>query len=304
MPPDVRHLRAFAAVAEDLSFRAAAERLGIAQPALSRTIKQLESMLELPLLERTTRKVDLTEPGRLFLAKTEKLLRDLDEAVEQARRLHSGATGLLRVGFNDFAISGLLPEIVRRFRGLYPEVEVDLIDASSPAMIDMLLDSDLEVAFNAASGSHGDLESMIVRKERLLCVVPVSHRLADQEVISVTDLAQEPFIMGPQENWNIFTRKIRDFCRHHGFEPRVIQEAEHSDGIVGFVAADMGVTLYVDTEFLRHMKGVRARPLRQRPPRIETRATWRRDRRASMPAIDRFLKVTSEVVKASGETFG
>ena len=300
MQIELRHLKAFCAVAEELSFRRAAERLGIAQPALSRSIKHLEEETGVTLFERTTRVTRLTEAGRAFLGRSQAILESLGEAVELAQRVQSGIAGEVRVGFNDFAISGLLPETVRRFRAAYPEVDVKLVDSPTPEMLNLLLDGELEVAFHTGPTDHGDLDHVVVRKERLVCVLPSSHDLAAEDSISVAELAGDSFIMGRWETWRIYHRIIRDICRRHGFQPRIIQEAEHGDGIMGLVAAEMGVTLYVDSEWLHFMKGIVVKPLRERLPRIETLATWRRDRRGKMPTIDHFLGVTAEVVAHNG----
>lgn len=300
MQIDLRHLKAFCAVAEELSFRRASDRIGVAQPALSRTIKQLEEETGVTLFERTTRVTRLTEAGRAFLARAQALLESLGEAVDLAQRVQNGVAGEVRVGFNDFAISGLLPETVRRFRAAYPEVEVHLVDSPTPEMLNMVLDGALEVAFHTGPAEHSDLEHIVVRKERLVCVLPASHRLAAQDAVSVAELAGDYFIMGRWETWRIYHRFIRDFCRRHGFQPRIIQEAEHSDGIIGLVAAEMGVTLYVDNDWLHVMKGIAVKPLKEKAPRIETLATWRRDRRTKMLAIDHFLRVAAEVVRRNG----
>ena len=292
--------RAFCAVAEELSFRRASERIGVAQPALSRTIKHLEEETGVALFERTTRVARLTEAGRAFLSRAQAILESLGGAVVLAQRVQSGITGEVRVGFNDFAISGLLPETVRRFRAAYPEVDVKLVDSPTPEMLSMVLDGGLEVAFHTGPSDHSDLDHIVVRKERLVCVLPSSHRLAAQDSVSVAELAPENLIMGRWETWRIYHRIIRDLCRRHGFQPRIIQEAEHSDGIMGLVAAEMGLTLYVDSEWLHFMRGIVVKPLREELPRIETLATWRRDRRDKVSTIDHFLRVTAEVVAHNG----
>ena len=231
---ELRHLKAFCAVAEELSFRRAAERIGIAQPALSRTIKHLEEETGVTLFQRTTRVTRLTEAGRAFLARSQAILDSLGDAVELAQRVQSGIAGEVRVGFNDFAISGLLPETVRQFRATYPEVEVKLVDSPTPEMLSMVLDGGLEMAFHTGPANHSDLDHIVVCKERLVCVLPSSHRLAAQDSISVAELATDNFIMGRWETWRIYHQIIRDICRRHGFQPRIIQEAEHGDGIMGW----------------------------------------------------------------------
>lgn len=300
MPVEMRHIRAFHAVAKELSFRHAADHLGTTQPALSRTIKELEDTIRVRLFERTTRVIGLTEPGRIFRKRTAHLIDDIETAVSLAQRSDNGIVGELRVGFNDHAISGLLPEAVRRLRASHPEVEVTLIGGSTPAMHEMVLDGDVDVGFCTGQYSHVDLDHIVVRKERIICVLPASHALAKAKRVSVTELAGEPFVMGRWATWKTFNRLIQDYCGLHGITPRVIQEAEDTNGIIGLVAAGMGVTLFVDSIWLRALNEVALRPLRERPPDFHTIATWRRDRRRGSKTIDHFVTIVTDVVRRRG----
>lgn len=302
MSLELRHLRAFHAVAEELSFRRAAERLGLAQPALSRTIRALEESLDVRLFERSTRVVGLTEAGRAFQRRTAAVLADLAEAVRFVARVQGGAAGELRVGYNDHAINGLLPLIVRRFRADWPDVEVSLIDATSPAMIEMVLDGKLDIAFHHGPMGHRDIDQVLVRGERLICALPAAHRLAGEAAISLPDLAGESFVMGTLETWKVFHTLLRDFCRPYGVELKVIQEALHSDGILGLVAAGLGISLFVDSEWIHAIRGVVVRPLKEAAPRIETLASWRRDR-GHLPVLRHFLEVVAAVVDEEGVEF-
>ena len=300
MPVELRHIRAFHAVAEALSFRRASERLRVAQPALSRTIKDLEAAMQVSLFERTTRIVRLTESGRLFLKRTRSLIADLDQAVELARRADDGMAGELRVGFNDYAINGLLPQVVRRFRTDYPDMEVLLIDSTTPQAVEMVLDGEFDIAFTTGQPFHPEFDHVVVREERVVCVLPSSHPLAGRKRISISQLADEPFVMGRWETWKSYNRLIRDFCAAHGFAPRIIQEAEHSDGIMGLVAAAMGVTLQVDSAWIRALDGVTIRPLQEPPPEVRSSAIWRKDRPATSPALAHFVDTVHEVVVEEG----
>ncbi len=302
MAIELRHLKAFHAVAEELNFRRAALRLGLAQPALSRTIRALEASMGVRLFERSTRIVDLTEAGRHFLRRTRALLLDLSDAVRFAQRVQSGVAGELRVGYNDYAINGLLPLIVRRFRAHWPDIDVSLIDETSPAMVEKLLDGKLDVGFHHGALQHRDLEQIVVRHERLVCVLPASHPLAGEPAISVPTLAGESFVMGSIETWKVFHVVLKDFCRPYGVELRIIQEAVHSDGILGLVAAGLGISLYVDAEWIHAIRGVVVRPLREEPPQIETRASWRRDH-GNAPALRRFVEEIAKVVAEEGDEY-
>lgn len=302
MPIEFRHLRAFHAVAEELSFRRAAERLGLAQPALSRTIRDLEALARVRLVERSTRVVGLTEAGRHFQRRTKGLQADLAEAVRFVQRVQSGSAGELRVGYNDYAINGLLPLIVRRFRARWPDVHVSLIDETSPNMVEMVLDKKLDVAFHHGPTPHADLDQLLVRNERLVCVLPASHRLAGNREISMPSLVGESFVMGSWESWKVFYQVLKDFCRPHGVEIDVIQEAVHSDGILGLVAAGLGISLYVDSEWIHSIRGVTVLPIKEMPPRIETVASWHRDR-GDLLALSRFLEEVAGVVAEEGSEF-
>ena len=300
MPVEIRHIRAFHAVATALSFRQASEQLGIAQPALSRIIKDLEDSIETRLLERTTRVVSLTESGRIFRKRTAHLMEEIEHAIDLAQRTHSGIVGELRVGFNDYAITGLLPEVVRRFRASYPDVEVTLVGGPTPKMQEMVLDGEVHVGFCTGQYSHAQLDQIVVRKERVVCVLPTSHPLAKAKRISVSELAEEPFIMGSWDIWKAFNRLIADFCKEHGVVPRVVQESERSDGIIGLVAAGMGVTLFADSTWIRALNEVAIRPLRERPPKFYTIATWRRDLRSTSIPVDHFVETVTDVVRNRG----
>lgn len=293
-------LQAFHAVAEERSFRRAAERLGITQPALSRTVKQLEAVTQIHLIERTTRRVQLSEPGKAFYTQTKDVLDRLDRAIEVAQRIQKGVAGQLRVGFNDFAISGLLPLVVRAFRSTHPEVEVLLVDGNTPAMSDNVVDGDLHVAFLQGPALHPDQASLVLREERLVCVLPATHALAELDEIPVAALARERFILGNWGSWRVFNRVVGEFCRAHGVVPHVYQEAEHGDGIVGLVAAAMGVTIYVDGEWMRSLKTVCVRPFREPPPRLQTVAVWRRELREQWATLDQFIATIDEVVATEG----
>lgn len=300
MPVEIRHIRAFHAVAEALHFRHASERLGIAQPALSRTIRDLEEALRISLFERTTRVTRLTEPGRVFLKHTANLVADLDRAIDLAQQTHSGTAGELRVGFNDYAMNGLLPQIVRRFRADFPDVEVVLIDSNSPHSVEMVLDDEFDIAFLTGKQFQSAFDHIVVRDEEIVCVLPSSHPLAGKKSLSVADLAEEPFVLGRWENWKVHHRLVRDLCSAHGFVPHVIQEVEHTYSIMGLVTAGLGVTLHADAAWIHALEGIVVRRLREPPPEAQTSAIWQKGRRSASPALDHFVQAIEAVVAERG----
>ena len=302
MPVEIRHVRAFHAVAEALHFRHASERLGIAQPALSRTIKDLEEAMQISLFERTTRVIRLTEPGRVFLKHTENLVTGLDRAIDLAQQAHSGMAGEIRVGFNDYAINGIVPLVVRRFRADYPDIELVLMESNSPNSVEMVLDDKFDIAFVTGKQFQSGFDRTIVRDEEIVCILPASHPLAGKDRISIADLAEEPFILGRWENWKVHHRLVRDLCSAHGFVPQVIQEVEHTYGIMGLVKAALGITLHADAAWIHALEGISVRPLRERPPEAQSSAIWQKGRRKRSPSLDYFVQAIEAVVSEEGIT--
>lgn len=297
---EVRHLRAFQAVAEELSFVRAAERLSLAQPALSRTIKDLEVQMSVQLFERSTRTVTITAAGKLFQNSVNELFASLATAISQAQQAQKGVAGELRVGYNDFAMNGLLPMIVRRFRSEYPMVSVWLGQVPSPEMVRHIEQGKLDAAFHMGPAVASSVESILVRDEQLLVVVPDSHPLANKKTIRPIELANEKFVMGRRDTWRQFHQVIVGFCRAAGFDIDIVQESLNSDGIIGLVAAGLGVTLYVDSDWLYTTRGISAVPLDRAGPRIETLLSWRRGGNQQSPTLQHFLRIAGEVISEEG----
>lgn len=286
---DLRHLRCFVAVAEELHFRRAAERLHLAQPALSRAIQWLEAELGAPLFVRTTRNVTLTEAGRAFLDESRQALKQFDKAVGLARSAAAGHVGDLTVAYMDFAINGALPGILKDFRARCPGIRVALLHMWTEKQRQAILANDIDIGFLIGPFVGPEVASLVVRSERFVVVLPESHPLSAKRSIALGDLADEPFILGSSEFWGPYRRKIDELCDSAGFAPHVVQEAYNSDGIFGLIAADMGLTIYVEGARDRGASGVAIRPLAGVDARLETVAAWRKGN--ASPAIGRFIDV-------------
>jgi len=207
--------------------------------------------------------------------------------VERARRAAEGRIGRLTVAYMDFAINGPLPAIMRRFRKSSPEIEVNLIHLWTARQREALIGGEIDLGFLIGKFSAPDIESLLVRREGLVAVLPEHHALTKRKKISLKDLRDEPFVMGSREFWGPYRDQIDVLCQGAGFTPNVVQEAYNSDGIFGLVAAGLGVTLY--TESARHLRprGAVVRPLSP-STRIDTFAAWRTDTRS--PARDAFVR--------------
>ncbi|MGQ7247942.1 LysR substrate-binding domain-containing protein [Halomonas sp. V046] len=272
---DLRHLRAYVAVAELLHFRRAAERLNVAQPALSRTIVQLEDAIGEALLMRNNRQVQLTVPGEVFLEECYVILRQVDDAVTRTQRAGRGEIGRLSVGYTDFAITGGLPKILEGFRLLYPDVQFDMHFGSTAQQLQELTEDRLDIGFITGPNLTPGIMSLPIQEDRFIAVVSERHRLAGRSSIALAELATEPFILGNRDMWQHFRRRLDALCVEAGFLPRVAQEAFNSEGVFGFVASDFGVTVHLECAHNYVRKGVRLLPLEDVNASLVTEVAWK-----------------------------
>jgi DNA-binding transcriptional LysR family regulator len=270
-----RHLLAFIAVAETQHFGRAAQRLFVSQPALSRTVRQLEDSVGVPLLSRTTRRVLVTPAGLAFLERARSLLEGVGEAVQAARRVASGEVGRVRVAYMDFAILGVLPQLVAGFRTLYPEIQVELRYSWTQRQKRELLAGEIDVGFMIGPFHGPGVRTMEVARERYVAVLPAGHRLARRAGLRLADLAREQFVFGVREEWGPMHEAVSRLCNRAGFEPRVVQEAHSRDGIFGFVAAGLGVAVYTEAALNAPRRGVSIRLLEGVEEQVEIVAAWK-----------------------------
>jgi DNA-binding transcriptional LysR family regulator len=265
---DVRQFRYFVAVAEELHFRRAAERLHLSQPALSQQIRSLESEMEVPLLFRNRRRVELTAAGASFLPEARDLLAALDTAVATARRVHEGRSGRLRVGFVGSALLSIVPDVVQRFRAARPDVELDLRERSTVDQVAALRAGDLDIGLAPLPIDEDGLDTTVLVREPAVAVLPAGHELAKLRRIGLRRLAAEPFVLFPRDQAPGFHDRLIGGVAQHGAPPRVVQQATEMQTIVGLVAAGIGVSLVPASVERLALPGVVYRPV-VRAPRVE-----------------------------------
>ena len=275
MKVELRHVRQFLAVADTLNFSRAAEMLAIAQPALSRGIQALEHQVGVPLLTRNNREVALTPAGRAFVGPCAELARQLEYAMFRARQAHEGLVGVLRVGYTDFAIAGVLPGLLKAFRQWFPEIALELMYGPTDQQMELLEAGRLDVAFLTQPVSGNYLLRLPVQQEPLGVCVPVTHPVAGQSQAHLRALADENWVFGEPARWRQFRRHVDQLFVGAGFMPRVVQEAYNTDSIIGLVAAGMGLTVHVPNANARHREEVVFVPLVGHAPPLVTEAVWR-----------------------------
>lgn len=251
---ELRLLRYFIAVAEELHFTRAAERLHMAQPPLSQQIRQLEEELGVALLARTRRRVELTEPGRQFLADARRILAEVDQAVHRARRAARGEVGELTLGMvTSAALEDTLPRLLRAYRQRYPSVAITLRELSTGEQLAALREGRIDLGFLRPPVHEPGIVLTTLVREPLVAVLPAAHPLARRRRIPLKALAAEPFIMIPRQHGLGILDLVTGACLQAGFTPRIAQEARELQTVVGLVAAGFGISLMPGTvRKLRH----------------------------------------------------
>jgi DNA-binding transcriptional LysR family regulator len=267
---ELRHLRYFVAAAEELHFRRAAERLGIAQPALSQQIQQLEQEIEALLFHRLTRGVELTDAGRAFVEDARIILDHVEQAKAKAQRVARGDQGMIRIGFTGSAsFNPLVPGVIQDYRARFPGIAVSLIESGSSQLVDSLRAGRVDAAFIRSPSREVDgLFVVSIIEEEMLIALPSRHDLAASASLSLEALSGEPFILFPRANSPEVFDNIVLACRRAGFSPKIIQQAPEVASALNLIAAGEGVSIIPAS--MQHMQpqGVAYRAILGDAPRV------------------------------------
>ena len=290
---ELRHLRYFVAVAEDLSFSRAAERLLVAQPALSTQIAQLEAELGVVLLDRNRRSVRLTLAGQAFLKDARELLRGAETAAERARRVARGEEGQLSIAFFSAPTMIFLPELVRHYRSKFPGVSLRLLELTPERQLPALLQGEADLGFTRAlPPGYPQIATQLVFEERLLAVMPETHRWAGRSFLKLEQLAGEDFVLLERSEASIFYDHMISACRAVGFSPRVRHSPNLMATVVTLVAAEQGISLVPEGVQNLRRQGLRYVPLRPAAPPVPLLMSW--PAQAESPACASFRQLVVE----------
>ncbi|MFK7601920.1 LysR family transcriptional regulator [Deinococcus sp. SM5_A1] len=298
---ELRHLRHFVALAEEEHFGRAAERVFVVQQALSNSVRNLEEEVGVPLVLRTTRRVQLTPAGQEFLVGARETLALAAQTVERARRAARGEVGRLTVGFVSGLAFGGLPEIVRRFRELYPNVSVDLRELTAHEQEAGLRGGQIDVGLMLLPVRAATLDSRALWRQPLVAALPAGHPLARKRKLKISDLAPEPFVFFPRQLRATYFDQVMRWCAGADFTPNVVQEAIEIPTLLSLVAAGVGVFLPIEFFSRLQLPGVVYRPVED-APLVDIVAVWRRDE-GKNPVVRAFLSVAEEMLGAgSGQS--
>lgn len=279
--PSLENLQSFLAVAQDLNFRRAAERLHLDQSALSRRIQKLEQGLGFALLHRTTREVSLTQAGQQFYQDAADMLRSYDGSVHAARRVAEGKTGLLRVAYMAFAATELMPAAVARFRAAHPHVDLRLSYIRTQGQKVALANGDIDLGYMIGPFEHPDYQSVALSSEPLYVVTPRNHPLLLLPSITPQDLIGQDMILGDMREWDEYRWRLNDLFSAEGVVLKVTLEASNTLGLVGLVSAGLGVTIYPESLIGFLGRTVEVRPIMHPAFRSRTILVWKRSNRSS-----------------------
>lgn len=292
---DLHHVRAFLAVAEELHFGRAAQRLHMAQPPLSRTIQQLERHLGARLFERTTRTVRLTPQGEALVGPARDIVRAFEQAERAVAFADKGETGRVRLAFAGPSSHALVGDLARAVRRAYPGIELELTSLTyGSESVSRLLDGSIDLAMARLDDTTPGLASRVVQRERYVIATPPGHWLTDLPEVSMEALAEESWVALDASSGSVVREALLTRAREAGFVPRIVQHAPDSWTILALVSAGVGVTLTIDTAFTgMEPREVRVVPLAGPDPWTHASLAWRADDRS--PALRRVIELSERV---------
>jgi LysR family transcriptional regulator, benzoate and cis,cis-muconate-responsive activator of ben and cat genes len=287
---DIRQCRAFIAVAEELNFHRAAEKLGTVQPALSRQIGNLEKDLKVRLLERTTRHVALTEPGKMFLAEARALVSQMASAVRITQSAGMGTAGTLTLAYMDFAVHKLLPDLLSAVSKSIPDIRVELTYMSTAQQRLALMEGKADMGLMIGEMSNPFVDCLRVADLPLVVALPEKHERQSKRNVVFADIVHEPLLIGNEADWSAFRDILFKLYAQRGASPTIAFEASSAAALLGLAAKGLGITFYAGIPTVYQGSGLTFRPITPKTT-VPISLVWRKG--AKLPLV-------RQVFKASG----
>ena len=289
-------LARFLKVAEKLNFRAAAHELNLAQPALSRSIAELEKDLGTLLFVRQGRRVFLTPAGEVLQREGTQALHQLDRAEELTRIAAAGGAGKLRIGYGVFASLGPMSEIVLEFNRLFPMSSVRLFNLATTDQLTQIAAGQIDLGFAFSLACIPPWQSRRVSHEDYVLLASRQHPLALRKSISLAELASERFVLGNRDRWGPYRNMIDGLCSHKGFLPNVVDEADDLPILMALLSSDIGVALHGAAIRQSLPPGIVAIPIDDVDETIDISLVWNEGADAANPLIRNFIAVADTVL--------
>lgn len=289
---ELRHLRYFVAVAQELNFGRAAKRLKITQPSLSRQIQKLERELAVKLFERLPSQIQLTQAGELFLVEAQQILAKVEQGIKVIQRANRGEIGQLKIGFQGSAVYDLIPNSIRAFRSSFPNVDVMIQLMGTKEQISALENNQLDLGFVVPPIHHRNLMVETIFQEPIVVVLPENHPLANKTEITIADLGDEPLILASRDRGCGLFEQIFNLYYQADLRPNIIYAAREMQVMLGFVAAGMGISLLPAYVQSLQRLGIVYRSLKPHAPVVELAIAYQNNN--YQPTLQAFLAIVKQ----------
>jgi DNA-binding transcriptional LysR family regulator len=292
---ELRHLKYFMTVAEELHFGKAATRLNMAQPPLSQQIRQLEEELGVSLFHRTKRSVELTEEGKVFLESVYQIFNNLEEAIEKVRKVNRGEIGEIVIGFIASAAYDILPSMMKYYREQYPAIKVVLKQLSSQEQINSLLEGTIQIGIISEPTESESINYEIIRQEPMVLALPKEHPLAaDTSPINLVDIAYESFILTSRDANPRHYDGVINSCYQAGFSPNIVQETKEMSSVISLVSSGIGIAIVPTSIQLLLKNAIVYRDIKNIKFRTTTALAWESGNIS--PIVNAFIELTKKTV--------
>jgi DNA-binding transcriptional LysR family regulator len=290
---ELRHLRYFLAVAEELSFTRAAKRLCIAQPPLSQQIRQLEAELSVRLFQRASRPLQVTEAGALLVKRARAILEAVEETGREMRRMGVQSAGRLSVAFVGPALDSILPDMLHKFRKRSPHIDLSFHEMWARDIASALRSGQIDIGFSQPPLPEEEgINQRRLLMEPYLAAVSADHPLAGRESLPLAQFKDEPLILYTQYSHPSVTALFLNACASAGFDARILQEVSHVHTALGLVALGAGITFVAESACKHSRSDVNFLPLQPPAPFAELAVAWRHE--AHSIALGEFLTIVEE----------
>jgi DNA-binding transcriptional LysR family regulator len=284
---ELRHLRYFVTLAEELHFGRAAQRLFIVQPALSKQIQDLEKELQVTLFERSKRKVNLTPAGAYFWQEARQVLAHLEEVQNQLPMIARGEQGEIRLGYVGSCIHTFLPEVLVALNQQYPKIQTYLSEMTTASQLDALQKGRLDVAFVRNPPFAEQWEQRLIFQETFSLVLPADHSIDSANFPGLSAVAPEKFILTTRQDGAAYHHQQLSICEDAGFSPQIVHETVHGHTVLHLIEKKLGIS-FLPSSFARvTTAAVKFIELKDIPQRAEITALW--ERRNPNPVLGMFL---------------
>jgi DNA-binding transcriptional LysR family regulator len=274
---ELRHLKYFITVAEELHFTRAAEKLFIVQPALSRQIKQLEDELGVLLFNRTKRVVTLTEAGQFFYKEVKELFLMLDQAKSRTKQIETGSVGKIRVGYVGSSMMTVLPKLITTLQKKQPDLHLELFEIPAKIQMESLLAEKLDIGFLRIPYEEKDLNQEVIFIETYSLVLPANHKKSEKNYKGLHEFAGENFILPPRSAGEKYFDNIISLCTSAGFSPNIVHESHYENATVRLVENNIGISIFPTSYRKAFNAKVKFIELKDIPDRLQLSIVWKKN---------------------------